>query len=72
MHMNEVTKDWRDKAIERYEESANVHSEENFTALQRALDVAFEAGKKDEWVRIYNKPPFACDKCQVLYCDEHA
>lgn len=38
---------WRKEATERYEEHADVHSEANFTALQRALDVAYEAGKID-------------------------
>ncbi len=36
---------WRDKATKRYEEYADVHSEANFTALQRALDIAYEAGR---------------------------
>jgi len=37
--------DWRDRAIKRYEEYADVHSQKTFAALMRALEVAHEAGR---------------------------
>ena len=40
-HMDKIKeKEWKDKAISRYEEYTDVHSEINFAALMRALQIA--------------------------------